>query len=121
MDLKVTDLRIRPSGDYSRKTRVYVNIVGETLWDNLAERRSRPYNAFRPVVEAALKEHDIEFEKMSWSQKAGCSCPCSPGFILTGSYGKEIWVDVEGYEPQTDYDREAIAEQVMHGIRVVLR
>lgn len=32
---------------------------------------------------------------LKFSRKAGCACGCSPGFIATMSYGKEIYIDAE--------------------------
>ena len=67
------------------KARVYIHIDGETLWQNLNDRRSRPYTAYRNEVLPQLGKLlgiDISRLDLRWSQKAGCSmCPCSPGFI----------------------------------------
>ena len=35
----------------------------------------------RRIITAALAEIGIEFESIRFSQKAGCSCPCSPGWV----------------------------------------
>ena len=33
--------------------------------------------------------------KVRWDQYAGCSCPCSPGFVVTRGYtGKDLSVSV---------------------------
>jgi hypothetical protein len=86
-----------PSG----KSVVYVSVEGESLWDDIAARGNRPYTAWRPYVEQALRDHGFEFSKLTWSNKAGCSCPCSAGFIVsTGTYGHDIWVKLTVTEPQ---------------------
>ena len=68
--------------EYKSTTRVYVWPEGETLLDNLCNRRSRPFKAYKPLVEQQLR--DVGYTgKIRWDQKAGCKmCPCSPGFVL---------------------------------------
>lgn len=86
-----------PSG----KSVVYVSVEGESLWDTIAARGNRPHTAWRPYVEEALREYGFNFTKLTWSNKAGCSCPCSPGFIVTeGTHGHDIWVKLTVSEPQ---------------------
>ena len=49
----------------------------------------------REQLEKALKSKKIGYEKITFSLKCGCSCGCSPGFIVTGT--KEpmcIWIDL---------------------------
>ena len=62
------------------------NPVGEIL---TGERYNKPYNFFRKYIPEALKMAEYPGGannlKVKWSQKAGCSCPCSPGFIITNS------------------------------------
>jgi len=90
------------------KSVVYVHVKNESLWDDFANRTSRPHTAWKPFVERALREHGFEFSKLTWSQKAGCSCPCSPGFIVsTGTRGHDLWVTIEADEPQRTDDAEA--------------
>lgn len=85
-----------------KNTRVYVDVKDESILENLGNRTSRPYKAWKPLVEAKLKEMGIGFEKIRWSQYAGCSCPCSPGFVVVGDRGKDIWMTVEGGVKTTD-------------------
>lgn len=82
---------------------VYVSIEGETFWENFADRTSRPHTAWRPYVITALKEAGVQFKNIRWSQKAGCSCPCSPGFIVQGGTypAKDYWVTLRVDERQT--------------------
>jgi hypothetical protein len=92
------------------KTNAVVKLVGEDG------------NAFAIIgrVKNAIKKSDkpelaSEFmtEATSWSQRAGCGCGCSPGFLVNKgfSYGKEIYVDVEGagLEAAVRNDSEAVA------------
>lgn len=68
--------------EMNKLPRVYVSIQDESIFENLVNRRNRPTKIFREVATAALKEKGITPKKLRWSQYAGCSCPCSPGFIL---------------------------------------
>jgi hypothetical protein len=77
------------------ESRVFVDFEGETVFDNLNNRVARPYTQLRPIVIEKLKAEGIEFTKIRWSRKAGCRmCPCSPGFIIEGHYGKDFWLTV---------------------------
>lgn len=81
----------RPDG----RSIAYLDFQGETILDNLVNRRTRPYTLLRPYVLEALDAAGISVDKMRWSQTAGCSCPCSPGYVLYGApRGYDIWVEV---------------------------
>jgi len=106
----------------SPELRVYVDVPNETILENIANRRNRPWTEWKkhvmPTVMEALPEmfaasylqttngpwqmmrmHDSAI-KPRWSQKAGCSmCPCSPGFIIPDvrppyGYDASLWVHV---------------------------
>lgn len=93
MNLKIKD---RPQEKWG-KTRVYI-FPSETILENLMNRRERPAKQWKkeilPVVLGRLGI-DMSRVKIRWSQYAGCSCPCSPGFILDGHRGHDIFVDVK--------------------------
>lgn len=60
---------------------VFVNVEGETLLEDLMNRKCRPYTTYKHLLNAHLQELGIPVDaKLAWNQKAGCSCPCSPGF-----------------------------------------
>lgn len=69
---------------YRAYGRVYVWEHNETVLQNLFNRRSRPCREYRPIVLEVLKERYgiTDPTKVKWSQKAGCACGCSPGFIV---------------------------------------
>lgn len=71
-----------------RRSRVYVWPVGETILENLQNRRNRPVADYRRVVTKELRDAGLHGE-LKWSQKAGCGCGCSPGFV----YEAPIYVD----------------------------
>jgi hypothetical protein len=91
MNVNVTEARLilmaNPrQGGYKTKTRIYIWPEGETLQENLNNRRSRPLGLYRESAFKALDNLKINRSKLSvkWSQKAGCGCGCSPGFIVDG-------------------------------------
>lgn len=103
MNVSNVEVRMTTKKRY-RPGRMYFNVANETVLEDLINRRSRPYNEFRklfPVVRDKLKEmgYDTDIggkEKVRWSQYAGCTCPCSPGFILDSvMFGRNIFVTVE--------------------------
>ena len=92
--MKATKIDVREK--WNGKSRVYIFPKGENLVENLINRRTRPYTEYRKqvmpdVLEAMGLARDT---KVKWSQYAGCSCPCSPGFIVPG-WNQEVFVDVE--------------------------
>lgn len=93
--MKIT-VEKRHTNDYN-KARVYIFPKGETIIENFFNRRSRPYNLYKKdVMPTVLNELDLPTDtRMNWSQKAGCSCGCSPGFILPDYRGFNVFVDVE--------------------------
>lgn len=83
------------------KTRVYFFIKDENMLDNLFDRHFRPHKEYRKLLpEVLAKAGIVTNEPIRWSQKAGCSCPCSPGFILGDSYGKTVYVTITGGRKQ---------------------
>jgi hypothetical protein len=77
--------------------------AGETVAEQLTMRRLRPYNEYRKLLPAVLEAAGVTAPSTSytvkWSQRAGCSCPCSPGFVFDGYdgsiSGKDIHVAVK--------------------------
>ncbi len=94
--MKVKKIDIRNGERSDKETRVYVHLAKETILENLIERHNRPYTEYRKnVMPKVLKALGLPLDtKFSWSQYAGCSCPCSPGFIIHGHEGKEVWATI---------------------------
>lgn len=82
------------------KTRVYIHIKGETLLENLMNRRQRPYTIYKKeVMPAVLEKMGLSKDtKFRWSQKAGCACGCSPGFIIDSDNGADVFVSISDEE-----------------------
>lgn len=88
--------RNKRSGTYP-KPRIYFFHSGETIVDNLMNRRSRPSNLYREVLKTIFEQLGMDSKtKVVWSQKAGCRCGCSPGFIVQGDkFDEDIFVDIK--------------------------
>ena len=85
--------------ELTKKTRVYVSAdIDFNVLEDLENRCRRPHDLYRAPALDALRRIGLDEVKMNWSQYAGCSCPCSPGFILTGgpTMGIDIWITVPG-------------------------
>lgn len=73
-----------------KASRLYVSVSGENIIQNLENRFDRPVKEYRRLLAPVLQllSRAVPFNpiepviKARWSQKAGCSCGCSPGFIL---------------------------------------
>ena len=91
---------------WNKAPRMYVDVSEQfNVIEDLMNRHRRPYAAWRKAVRRALAGVNIDLSKMAWSQKAGCSCPCSPGFVLNKQnlevngevfYLYDIWVTLVG-------------------------
>ena len=99
----IKNLEVRPSGDKKlHNSRVYIfheGVSPENLF-GLAngERWNHPIDLYRKFVLPRVRR---EFKigpgtSIRWSQKAGCSCGCSPGFIVNDNQGcRNIFVSIE--------------------------
>ena len=77
---------------WSKPSRIYCWPQGETLQENLYNRRHRPIKEFRTVAQEGLRSLGIDPDKykLAWRQKAGCDCGCSPGFIVEGPWDLKL-------------------------------
>ena len=95
--MKIKNARMQWSNQKrTTKSVLYFFPVGETIIDNLAMRRKRPIKEFRALIPEVCAAVGLNMadHKFSWSQKAGCSCGCSPGFVVKHLYSKQIFCDV---------------------------
>lgn len=114
MDVAITETRLikhdrrMQRGYWKRRSRIHVFPEGETIMENLANRRSRPIKLYRRVAEEALGSLGVNMGMVDfrWSQKAGCSCGCSPGFVVDGFdqafEGSDVYVTIRGLEAAQD-------------------
>lgn len=54
--------------------------------EDLENRQRRPHQVWKPLVLDVLKRIGVEPDQVNWNQRAGCTCGCSPGFILRGRH-----------------------------------
>ena len=99
--MKIVKIKSRKETDKKdsfKKTRIYFFPQGEKLLDNLNNRHFRPHKEYRKLLPEIAKQLGMTQPiDVTWSQKAGCGCGCSPGFIMqSGSTGRSIYVTVEG-------------------------
>lgn len=103
MRMKIDRIVKSPKRKPGRLTRIYINPSVETLYENYTSGRfTRPSKEFREsgLLDKVLKEEiGSGYVTARWSQKAGCSCGCSPGFVVqdTGFFDYDIFVD---YDPE---------------------
>lgn len=81
--------------EYTAAPRMYVSVKDESLLDNLVNRKRRPYNVYKTLIHSSGLDKVLNLSRLSWSQYAGCSCPCSPGFILDR---QSVTVDGETFD-----------------------
>lgn len=96
------------------KTRLYIHPENEDVIENfLVGRHTRPVSLLRKAFPAIFSELKIGPYKARWSQRAGCSCGCSPAFIVDARLGYDIFATVR-YEqpPLTPEQAERVAARV---------
>lgn len=83
--------RNRDEDNYSDSPRFYFWVKdGDgsfNVLDELESRHRKPHHLISPKIGEVLDGLGVSGYTPGgerWSQYAGCSCPCSPGFILTG-------------------------------------
>ena len=86
----------RTQREFSAKPRAYIFQEGESILENLANRRNRPVKLYRAYLEHALMVVGQPDATAYWNQKAGCNCGCSPGFIINNASGKfDLFITVK--------------------------
>lgn len=113
MKFKITHLEARTetwsdrkNEPYKLNNKLYIWPSGETVVDQLFNRRNRPADVWkREVIPAVMEKLSKEYpeifkavqgESWGWRQKCGCRmCPCSPGFISQGAGQYYIAAEVE--------------------------
>lgn len=98
--MKIKRVRMRPNEEKPfAKGRIYFFRIGEKPAEDLltGARWNRPHKEFRKHLCEIWRRLQIDPFAVHWSQKAGCSCGCSPGFISEAPAlrGKDVFVDYE--------------------------
>ena len=79
------------SREMHKAPRLYVSVKDWDVMEHLANRRRRPYNVYKTLIHGSGLSEVLNLTKLSWSQHAGCTCSCSPGFILNPQH-----IEIEG-------------------------
>jgi hypothetical protein len=78
-------------------------------------RYNRPYDWYKTwvpnVIEMIYQEagYNLGAFKLSWTQYCGCTCPCSPGFLIRDSQGwarfhlfTSIYIEIQVFMAETE-------------------
>jgi hypothetical protein len=100
MNMKVTNVKTHRIQTRRKTGHAYFFLTGESIMENLKNRRNRPTKEFRKLLNEVLFSEEVgctphQIGRITWSQKCGCSCGCSPGFRIEGFYGRDIFIDVK--------------------------
>jgi hypothetical protein len=103
----------RERDERENKTRLYVFPEEWSVLENLIDRESRPTAIYRLALPAVFEKLGIAPVKARWSQYAGCSCPCSPGFVIDARLGYDIFatIKVEGANALVDENKAERAQE----------
>lgn len=97
--------------EYHSKPRLYIAMERESVLENLMYRHDRPVTVYRKALPEIFERLRIPVvTKARWSQKAGCSCGCSPGFVLDLPGVRDFWALVRCEQPVTARATSRLAE-----------
>lgn len=73
---------------------IYFDITSPVVFAEIQQKKEPYHKVFRKeVLPTVLQKAKLPLDtKVVWSDKAGCSCGCSPGFLITGQKGFDIYV-----------------------------
>lgn len=97
MTFVVSDVSSRrySTTDRRKNSVFYFNFENETVLDDLLNRHYRPTKELKALLpEIKAKLNIPETATFRWSQKAGCRCGCSPGFVSSDYKGIQAFVHV---------------------------
>ena len=98
---EVETRRFSPA-DRANNCRIYVGAKDETVAENFLNRRNRPVEQWRFIVKLVMDKMGRSTKGLRWSQRAGCRCGCSPGFIAPyGPTRTSMFITVVGL-PKTN-------------------
>jgi hypothetical protein len=96
-------------GISGRKTRLYMSSNGANVMDWLKQRiylggkTSSEISFYRKVIPFVMEALGQEVYSWRWNRYAGCSCPCSPGFVANDPsipHGRNIFVNILGEQEE---------------------
>jgi hypothetical protein len=106
----------RTNKDYYSKSRVYFTHKGETILENFGNRIARPQDLYKTYLGDIAEALGLPRQtKFRWSQKAGCGCGCSPGYICNEVSRKDVYVTLTNAPKTnnvTDDEMEAASRKI---------
>lgn len=109
LTIEVIERKVAWTKEYRAKPRIYFRHDGENVMENLLMRTSRPQKIYQEFLGVVRQAVGFDFDtKIYWSQKAGCSCGCSPGFVVKSSKRLDVWVTIKGVPKTTGGDKLAL-------------
>ena len=96
-----SDRRSRP---YKRQDKAILFVWAKDEGAGLEQfvyRHSRPVQLYRTLLPEIFEALGLPANTTArWSQKAGCTCPCSPGFILSHHANHNFYAYVTADDPE---------------------
>ena len=74
------------------RSRIYMFPKNESMMENLKKRYNRPVKFWKKIAENVLDTFLYHDKRMIFSQNAGCTCGCSPGFICKANSYHEFFI-----------------------------
>jgi hypothetical protein len=105
------------SRDMHKAPRMYVSVADGSVMEHLANRTRRPYNVYKTLIHASSLKGVLNLSKLSWDQFAGCTCHCSPGFVLASQsvtiegetfYNWDAWLELDGAVSHVNFKKPAL-------------
>lgn len=114
-ELKVIEQKVRCRGLGARASapRLYFWLDGETVLEHffVGRRLTARHKLIRPLIPAVLEQLGVSTpSEIRYSRTAGCSCGCSPGFVLRGATykgmdsGFDVFITVGAGGMPQDFD-----------------
>lgn len=96
LSVKNVKVQLKDDGKREAKTRIYFFPEDESIIENFIYGRwNRDYRAYRKLLPEVFQKINRKQMEVKWSQYAGCSCGCSPGFIVKGMKDIDVFVEVK--------------------------
>ena len=105
------------SRDMHKAPRMYVSVADGSVMEHLANRTRRPYNVYKTLIHASSLKGVLDLSKLSWDQFAGCTCHCSPGFVLAAQsvtiegesfHNWDAWLELDGATSHVNFKKPAL-------------
>lgn len=103
-----------PLDDVAHEFAMLTGVYGLQFKSKTWSKLSRIISKLTAPALAAVVE---QVESIKFSSRAGCSCGCSPGYVVKHAGGvipQEVWVDLETSQADIDQLTDVINNQLSH-------